>query len=148
MVQSTKDDPGYSIQGNSSPRSDRKTNKDQTLPTVLVAPPPRNRRATWPEQSRERAVGQQFPIRLACCTIIRFIGSVRNALNSAPASRASLFVLSMHRHFRTKCGDLFRESVTRFRPQTLNPLPQCCLRRDKQPRYLFVGHLLRQRSRS
>src|SRR5260370_30839813 len=84
-------------------------------------------RGFWPivaQNSRQRAVGEQFPARLALRAIVGFIRRITNALNFCATARARLLVSTMHRHAFAKGRDFFRKLISRCCTQTLRPVPE------------------------
>src|SRR5437667_9347063 len=71
----------------------------------------RSSRPVLSQQSRQGTVGEQLSSGLAIWAVIGFIGRITYALNFCLAPRTWFLIAPMHRHFRAKRRDFFREFV-------------------------------------
>src|SRR5262245_40098434 len=74
------------------------------------------------EQERQRAIRQELAASLAVRTVVRLVVGVTDALDPSTARWARLVEFSMHRHLRTKCGDVLGETIARLLPQSFDPV--------------------------
>lgn len=99
------------------------------------------------QQTRQRSIGQQFTIRLACGTIIGFIADIADALNRCLAHRTGFSVSAMNSHIITEGCHFFRETISGLFQQDRFPFFQNFTCVSMQYSDLLRSHFLCQQHR-
>src|ERR1700742_2844357 len=73
------------------------------------------------EQARERAVGEDAAVGLACGAVVGFVVGVADALDGRAAARAGEVEAAVHGHLRTEGGDLLGEVFFCLRVEAVDP---------------------------
>lgn len=95
-------------------------------------------------QTRQSTIGEKLAVGLATGTIIRFVGSITNPLNSRSANETRLAIASVDSHLRMEGGNLLREIAACLLAQAVSPRDERGASRLEKTRYLFVTQPLRQ----
>src|SRR6187200_2770712 len=84
----------------------------------------------WPvllEQTREPAVGEEPPARLARRTVVALVVGICDATHRRATDRAGLAEPAVYRHLGPEGGDLGRELIAGLVAQPGDPFRQCRL---------------------
>src|SRR5574342_851103 len=92
-----------------------------------------------PEQSRERAVGEELAARLALRAVVGLVVRVADTLNWRAAVGARLAVAAVDGHLRPEGRDILGEVTARLVAKAHDPVKERRPRRLVEPRMLAVA---------